>query len=103
VDCDAEYRERPDDAQCCVSTRSLFCMCGITRIQHLACEELLATEWLLGYQESKAGVAQLVERDLPKVDVVGSNPIARSKRSRKACRGSISAARSTDAALKPAT
>ncbi len=40
-------------------------------------------------RKHSAGVAQLVERDLPKVDVVGSNPISRSVKGKK-IRGMIS-------------
>ena len=37
-----------------------------------------ALRWLPSSQDDVAGIAQLVERQLPKLNVVGSSPIARS-------------------------
>ncbi len=55
-----------------------------------------------GYPSPHAGVAQLVERQLPKLDVAGSNPVARSVATAKAgipmgCRPFASAATMPDA------
>lgn len=36
-----------------------------------------------GLENKKAGVAQLVERDLAKVEAAGSNPVSRSRKARQ--------------------